>query len=217
MKDYLIIFAKEPQRGRVKTRLEGYLTKSGCVSLYKAFLRDTIELARKLRNKQKIIAFDSRHGRPGYLRKNAPGFSLLRQKGKGLGMRMHNAFKFTKQKGAQNTVIIGSDSPNLPARVIKRAFFELRRNDLVIGPSDDGGYYLIGLRESCLEIFSGIKWSSRKVFDHTLKKAKRLKKKVSLLESWYDVDTPESLERLKGDLRINRSQAKWTSRILLDK
>jgi len=217
MRDYLIIFAKEPQRGRVKTRLEGYLTKSGCVSLYKAFLKDTIELARKIKGKQKIIAFDPDSGRPEYLKKNAPGFSLLRQKGRGLGRRMHNVFKTAKQQGAKNTVIIGSDSPNLPAGVIKRAFLELRHNDLVIGPSSDGGYYLIGLRGPCPEIFSGIKWSSHKVFDHTLKKAKRLKKKVALLESWYDVDTPESLERLILDLRKNSQSARCSRRILVEK
>lgn len=216
MKDSLIIFAKEPKKGMVKTRLQDYLSETQCVNLYKAFLRDTLELAEKVVCEHKIIAYDSHGKSPRYLKKIAPRYTFCKQKGDCLGERMHNAFRFAKDTGASKMVIIGSDSPTLPASSINKAFGLLGCADVVLGPSLDGGYYLIGLKSPCIGLFKGIAWSSSMVFKDTIKNAKKIKKLVAPLDKRYDVDDVSALFRLKNDLSKlkNRSVARWTRKFM---
>lgn len=216
MKDSLIVFAKEPEKGKVKTRLQEYLTKTICVNLYKAFLRDTLDLTEKIACEYKILAYDSRGKSPRYLKTIAPRHTFYKQKGDGLGERMHNAFKFAKNAGASKMVIIGSDSPILPASSIKKAFDLLGRADAVLGPSLDGGYYLIGLKLPCAGLFKGIRWSSPTVLRETIKNARKLKKSVALLGKRYDIDDVKALFRLKKDLSKfkNRRVARWTRKFM---
>jgi len=215
----LIIFAKEPEIGRVKTRLSGYLSGGQCLDLYKAFLRDTIDLSKRVKCGLKILAYDSGKVSPDYLKESARGFVFYKQRGRNLGMRMHDAFKFAKGKGARKTVIIGSDSPNLPFRFIREAFNELDKFDIALGPSLDGGYYLIGVKEPHLGLFKGIRWSKDHVFETTLKNAGDLKIKSAVLPLWYDVDSPFYLSYLKKDLssKINKDTARWTKEALFKK
>ena len=216
MKECLIIFAKEPEKGRVKTRLQEYLGKKLCVNLYKAFLKDTVDLTDKITCEYKILAYDSRGKSPSYLKKIASRYTFYKQKGDGLGERMHNAFRFAKYAGASKMVIIGSDSPTLPALSINKAFDLLAGADLVLGPSLDGGYYLIGLKSPCARLFKGIAWSSPAVFRDTIKKAKKLKKRTALLNKRYDIDDKNSLLRLKNDLSKikDRGVARWTKKFM---
>lgn len=214
MKRFLIVFVKEPQKGKVKTRLEGCLSQEQCLNLYKAFLRDTIELARKVKCQVRVLAYESNGENPDYLKKIAHGFTFYKQKGKNLGLRMHNAFRFASRNGSTRTVIIGSDSPTLPLGYINAAFDKLSRNDLVLGPSFDGGYYLIGLKKPCLGLFKGIRWSSQSVLEQTYNNATQIKKKIVSLEKFSDVDEPEDLARLKKYFRKNKNAARWTQRFL---
>jgi len=219
MKRCLIIFAKEPLKNRVKTRLSKYLPASFSFLLYKAFIKDTVELASRVNCQTKIMAYDTEGRREArFLKKSAPGFRFFRQQGRNLGRRMHNAFCFARSIGATRTIIIGSDAPNLPPQLISEAFDKLHRNDVVIGPSMDGGYYLIGLKKPCPRLFEGIEWSFNTVLRHSIKRAKSLKIRTTLLKEWYDVDEAWDLERLKADLKRNRDRkvARWT-RDLLDK
>lgn len=211
MKRCLIIFAKEPAKGRVKTRLEGYLSSQDSLNLYKAFLRDTISLAKKIKCEVRILAYASNKN-PDYLKKLAPNFIFYKQRGRGLGRRMHNAFKFAAGKGASKVVIIGSDAPTLPLRYLNDSFKRLNKSEIVVGPSRDGGYYLIGLKKSYVGLFRDVRWSSKTAFADTLKNIKRLKKTLSLLPYWYDVDEPRALAKLKRDLKRkeNSGLAKWT-------
>lgn len=215
MRRCLIIFAKEPVKGKVKTRLNDYLSKEECFNLYKAFLKDTIELTKKIRCKDKILAYDS-DKYPDYLKKIAPDFIFYKQNGKDLGMRMHNALKFVIRDNSSKVVIIGSDLPTLPASSIKKAFDLLNRADLVLGPSLDGGYYLIGLKSPCIGLFKGITWSSAMVFQETINRTKKLKKSIAFLDKRYDIDDIESLFRLQSDLKRikNKKTAKWTRKFL---
>lgn len=196
MKRVLIIFAKEPKKGAVKTRLLEAFSEEKCLLLYKEFLRNTVDLARNIKCSQRIIAYDSGNQMPLFLKKIAGEFEFYQQEGSDLGEKMFNAFKSFSAKNIK-TVIIGSDSPYLPRVYLNKAFDELDKNDLVLGPAYDGGYYLIGLKRPCKKIFQNIKWSSRGVFKATLKKAKRLKKRAAVLDFWYDIDTPEDLKYLK--------------------
>ncbi len=214
MKDTLIIFVKEPKKGKVKTRLQKTVSQEDSVGLYKAFLKDTLDIGKRIKC-EKIIAYDSQ-AEPLRLRRIFKNFKFYKQKGRDLGKRMHNAFKFAKDKNSSKTIIIGSDSPDLPPCFIERAFHKLDKSDVALGPSRDGGYYLIGLKNVCPGLFKSVKWSSGKALDKTVENARGLKKSLSILKEWHDVDDPESLEYLKRVLKREKDNrvAKWTRRFL---
>ena len=214
MKNCLIVFAKEPQSGRVKTRLGHFLSDRQCLGLYKAFLRDTKAITRDINCSFKILAYDSSLGEPRYLKKVFPKFIFYNQKGKDLGERMHQAFEWAKNLGAQKIVMIGSDAPTLPVRYIKKAFIELNNSDVVLGPSYDGGYYLIGLKIPCQPLFKNVAWSSDKTLAMTLRNARSFKKRVRLLRKWRDIDDAISLKYLQKNLRQNKNQAFSTKKFL---
>ncbi|NQS99826.1 MAG: glycosyltransferase [Candidatus Omnitrophica bacterium] len=215
MKRCLIVFAKEPERGQVKTRLRPQLSLAQCAHLYKAFLRDTIEIAKATQSDEKILAYQAK-SKPAYLKKITQGFRFYKQQGKDLGERMDQALKFARKNGASRAVIVGTDAPTLPARFIEEAFSKLEKTDLVLGPSDDGGYYLIGTKRPLPGLFKGVKWSSRRALRDTVSNARALRKKVALLDEWYDVDEQKDFLLLKRKLKRtkNRAVAKWTRRYL---
>ena len=196
----LVVFAKDPSGNRIKTRLKGFFSLAQRRNLYLAFLKDTHDLCKKISGSLKILAFDSK-GKPKQLKKIFSGFIFISQKGADLGKRMHRVFFDNKKNGLRKTVIIGSDSPDLPAALIKSAFKKLSTNDLVLGPSTDGGYYLIGLKEPHKELFEGIPWSTDKVFKSTLERARNKKLKLAILKKWSDVDRPQDLASLKRRLQ----------------
>lgn len=236
MSRVLIVFAKEPVIGTVKTRLKGCFSDTDLTRLYKAFVKDTLAIAHKTRNTRKILACYSirtplprlypstielisgmgKIRKPLYLKSVSAGFDLIEQKGRTLGDRIHNAFVYAHRSNSKRTVIIGTDSPTLPPRIIEKAFKVLSRKEIVIGPSVDGGYYLIGMKEPCAEIFKRVRWSSASVLKKTLANVKSLGKTTALLEEWYDVDDREGLERLKLHLRTlkNKNIAGNTRRFL---
>ncbi|MDD5669518.1 MAG: TIGR04282 family arsenosugar biosynthesis glycosyltransferase [Candidatus Omnitrophica bacterium] len=214
MKDCLIVFAKEPQGGEVKTRLQSDLSQDTCVKLYKAFLKDTFKLVRAIQCFDMVLAYESSVSEPRYLKTIARDFIFYKQKGRDLGEKMYDAFKYAKGLNYEKVIIIGSDSPNLPAMYIKDAFKQLDENDIVLGPSYDGGYYLIGLKEPCLEIFKRVQWSSKTTLEDTVKNARRLEKKAAFLNTWYDVDDLSGLSRLTRDLMKNKQAALWTRKAL---
>lgn len=204
----LVIFAKAPRLGTVKTRLQTTLPAGRVRKLYIAFVRDTLEMGRRVRKVDcRVIAFTPHDGE-GLLRKaigqDANGFEFVPQEGRDLGERLRNAFAHSFQQGARRTVIIGSDSPSLPARLVEEAFAALAQNDLVLGPSTDGGYYLIGFRLQgsgfTVRILDGIEWSTERVLEQTVAAARKAKLKTHLLTPWYDVDDAVTLRFLKTHL-----------------
>ncbi|MFC1631435.1 TIGR04282 family arsenosugar biosynthesis glycosyltransferase [Candidatus Omnitrophota bacterium] len=199
----LIVFAKEPKKDQVKTRLSGELSAQQRLNLYQAFLKDTLSLALSFPCEERILAYQSK-SRPVYLERLARGFKLYKQRGENLGQKMHHAFQFAQKNQAKKIVIIGSDAPTLPAKLIKQAFSRLNTKDLVLGPCLDGGYYLIGLSRPVSGLFKDITWSSDRVLAQTVNNARRLHKRVALLDAWYDVDDSSGLTRLKHDLKKDR-------------
>jgi rSAM/selenodomain-associated transferase 1 len=207
----LIIFAKEPQKGRVKTRLAEHLGDDKSLALYKALLKDTLNLVRRVEVDKKILAYESFHEDPKFLRNIAGDFSFYNQEGHDLGERMHNAFGRTKKLGALKSIIVGSDAPTLPPSFIKEAFNKLDKFDIVIGPTNDGGYYLVGLKDPCIELFQDVVWSSDTVLDTTVSNAERLGKSIDILNSWYDIDTIDDFESLRQNvLKYNNDIASHT-------
>ncbi len=133
-----------------------------------------------------------------------------------MGERMFNAFEFAFANGSDSVMMIGTDSPTFPAEFIEQAFEFLKNSDAVLGESDDGGYYLIGLKTLHKEIFENVEWSSPETFDQTVKNIEKCGLKFSFVPKWYDVDFPEDLERLKKELNENPQLAPRTAKWLAE-
>ena len=193
-KNRLIIFAREPRSGRVKTRLKKVLGPIHTTSLYKAFVKDVLQACRQVSCTQRVIYHTGSRKIP-FLGQFKKHFEYQRQSGNDLGQRMLHAFSESKNKGFEKIVIVGTDTPHISPTIIRKAFHKLSRYNVVLGPSRDGGYYLIGLNDVIPGLFSGIRWGTQGVLLATIQKARRLKKKVCQLQPLDDIDTINSLRR----------------------
>lgn len=200
-----IVFAKNPVLGQVKTRLLPLLSPEGAASLYRAFLVDWCNALSTLPASDLVIAYTP----PDALRdmKSLIGEHpiYIPQGDSGLGERLTAMSRWACDQGYEKFLLVGSDSPTLPIAYIERAMELLESRDVVIGPSTDGGYYLIGFSRSGAErtipaIFQDIAWSTEHVLRATLEKVDGTNAKVGVLSPWYDVDTPSDLEFLKDHL-----------------
>lgn len=196
--DALIVFAKRPVPGEVKTRLLPALSAEEAAALYEAFLRDALAAYRRLDVALRLYLSPPAAALPEGL--VPEGVSVHWQQGDGLGARMERAFVETFAAGAERAVIIGTDHPTLPLAFVAEAFARLEGpEDVTIGPSDDGGYYLLGMRDFHPQLFRGMTYSHDRVFEETLARVPDGATPV-ILPLWYDVDTPESLARARAEL-----------------
>ncbi|MBI3803883.1 MAG: TIGR04282 family arsenosugar biosynthesis glycosyltransferase [Nitrospirae bacterium] len=204
----VIIFAKAPDPGAVKTRLQPILTVEERSGLQTALLRDTLHLTDSLRQ-ERALACAPEVDHPFFVRcsRERP-LSLVRQQGENLGERMKNALAWGFGQRFRKVVLIGSDAPTLPADFIQAAFDRLDRIPVVIGPSLDGGYYLIGARPPLPDLFDGIGWGGDQVLVSTLHKINAAKLDCHLLPFWYDIDRPNDLTFLKEQLDLLARQGK---------
>jgi len=187
----LIIFTRYPETGSVKTRLIPALGQEGAQRLHREMAEYTLKQACKAGIDIEVRFTGGDHrlmkkwlGREFYYRK---------QDGDTLGEKLHNAFADAFSGGKGKVVIIGTDCPGLAEAHIKKAFHLLERADLILGPALDGGYYLVGLRRACENLFQGIHWGSEKVCRQTLETARQMNLKTELLEKLADVDRPADL------------------------
>jgi len=200
MSTSLIIFAKRPTPGKVKTRLTPYITPTEAAELYEAFVTDIICSTHKLKCERVIIAYTPSNAEVTFHSICGQSVEYLPQKGHNLGERMKNAFRYSFDKGSKRTVIIGTDSPTLPVSYMQKAFDTLKEVPVTIGPTLDGGYYLIGLSEQNDAIFDGVDWSTSRVFGQTLTRIQAINKQLYVLPPWYDVDTSDNLEFLRSHI-----------------
>ncbi len=200
--------AKLPRAGNVKTRLQPFLSAEQCSSLAKAFLYDTIHKARSVCDCL-IIAFAPAHEKDYFADSFFENSLLIEQRGADLGEKMSNAFECAFRRNADSTVaVIGTDSPTLPVEFIERAFEFLEINaGAVLGKSDDGGFYLIGLqRRIPPRLFDNTEWSSPRVFEQIARNIERLEMNLRLVPDWFDIDAPDDLRRLRDEI-LNNAQA----------
>lgn len=196
----LIVVAKKPVPGLTKTRLCPPFTPESAAELYHCLMLDTLALIGRLEYVDRVIAY-APPGASGYFREQAPnGFRLVPQEGKDLGQRLANALGHNLDLGYRRAVIMNSDGPTLPLACLEEAFSALEDADITLGPSYDGGYYLIGMKRLHAELFQGIAWSTEQVFDQTLAKCQESGLLVHRLPKWYDVDVGADLDRLHRDL-----------------
>ncbi len=197
LKKALIIFAKCPVPGQVKTRLAPLLSPAESAELYRCMLEDTVAKAASLDGVDKFLFYEGEAAVPHYFEQAPHGMPLVLQEGETLGERMAAAFRQIFAAGFGTAVIIGTDSPDLPVSYIEKAYglLEGGETDAVFGPSADGGYYLLGMRALHTALFHEIPWSSADVLRESLRQADEAGLKVSLLPPWHDVDLPEDLAR----------------------
>jgi rSAM/selenodomain-associated transferase 1 len=207
----IVIFARAPELGAVKTRLAKTVGAERALALYEAFLDDTCALTQGLGARRVLaIAGDVDHPRVAHLCKSQR--LAVESQGDGdLGARMARAIATHVATGP--VVIIGSDAPTLPRAHLHQALDALMTHDVVVGPSDDGGYYLIGASMAVPELFTDVHWSTADVLATTLGRLEG--RSYSLLPKWHDVDSEEDLARLTEALgALPPSVAPATRRVL---
>jgi rSAM/selenodomain-associated transferase 2/rSAM/selenodomain-associated transferase 1 len=207
-RDRLIVFTRFPEPGKTKTRLIPALGRQGAAELQRQMTEHVISTVEKTLPPSELTLEVRHEGGSADLMRSWLGMQFIyRAQGSGdIGRRMARAFEEAFQSETERVVIIGSDIPGISADLIRRAFEELKKNDLVLGTAKDGGYYLIGMQraaapEAIAPLFSGIKWGSREVISQTLSTAKALGLRFALLEKLADVDRIEDLhvwEKVKG-------------------
>jgi hypothetical protein len=201
----LAVMAKAPRPGKVKTRLAPPLTLDQAAGLNACFLRDTaanIGAVAASRCAAGVISYTP-VGDEGFFDNLLPSdFALIPQRGDGFGERLLATVQDLLSCGYGSVCLIDSDSPTVPAVAFEQAIAELQREGdrVVLGPSQDGGYYLIGLKSAHSELFADVAWSTSSVFVETVAAAKASGIEVVVLPLWYDVDDGESLELLTREL-----------------
>ena len=198
MENLLILFAKYPQAGRVKTRLGQDIGFQAAADLYETLLHQLVEyLAQNDVTYDLNLFVDDGKSFEAYRTKLGQDLTYLYQSGSDLGEKMAQAFDNGFQRGYQRVILIGSDIPFLDSKAIELFFDDLIRKSMVIGPTLDGGYYMIGFQRGVTAyplLFQEIPWSSHMVFDETLKKARSHGLDLSIEKRWFDIDTLPDLD-----------------------
>lgn len=198
----LVIFAKAPIPGQVKTRLCPPLTPDEAATLHGSFVLDTLERTKTAVGKLNVrmdrylaCAPSSTHVFFKIMEERH-GVTLIDQVGDDLGARMHQAVATMFSRGYRRTMLIGTDVPTVPLEYLRQALTLLDSHDLAIGPALDGGYYLIGMSKPIPELFAEIPWSTDQVLRLTQEKAAGLGLTTALIQPWRDVDTLGDLQTL---------------------
>lgn len=211
----LLVFAKVPRPGDVKTRLTPVLTPAEAARLYEAFLTDALALYDTLDVAVRLyLAPPLPDDRPSWV---PDGIPVRGQEGTGLGARMLQAFRDAFDDGYDRPVVVGTDHPTLPAAFVRQSFAALEAPcSLCIGPSADGGFYLLGMTDPYPQLFEGMSYSHDSVFADTLARIGTTDAQPTVLPRWYDVDTPAALHRLINDLSDATVPAECTRAVVQD-
>ena len=202
MKNLFGLLAKYPEAGKVKTRLAGHIGAEGAAKVYKIIAERVFRDTAPDRDSDfGRMIFYSPPGGKGRFESWIPGEKLLPQRGRDIGEIMGNALQDLFERGASRAVITGVDIPDLHRAIISDAFLKLENADVVIGPAEDGGYYLIGMKVALPEIFQGISWSTGKVFDETVRTIERMGLSYSTVMTLSDVDRIADIAKIK-DFKI---------------
>ncbi len=198
----LIIFVKAPIKGKVKTRLSPNFSRDAILRLYRSFLRAIISRCSELKGVDRFLGCTPTKDNAFLIKLSRTyGYECFEQRGRTLGERMINAFRDYFDMGYKKVVIIGSDSPTIPLRYIKDALRRLNNREFVLGPCNDGGYYLVGTKRLYEGIFKRIPWDTSEVLNKTLDRLNSKGIDYFLLPFWYDIDTIEDLRFYKRHLR----------------
>ena len=206
MSEAIVLFAKAPRPGRVKTRLTPALSAEDSASLYDAFVRDMWERLRVVAPESCFLYSDAAW--PPYVELAGAGRAAL-QRGGDLGAKLLHGFEELSGLGYDRMLIVGSDSPTLPADYLRRGLDLLGSKDAVLGPTSDGGYYAVGCRVPNAEMFNQVAWSTPATLEHTERAFTGTGWSIERLPQWYDVDTIDDLGRLATDCDLHGHARQW--------
>ena len=195
----LITFAKAPVPGTVKTRLQADLGTDRTVLVYRAFVEEILSQCSRLKDIDRFLGCAPSKDHP-FLKEmaKAHGLKMFNQQGDSLGEKIFNAFRYCSRKGYSEIVLIGSDSPSLPFSFIKKAFSELKKNDIVIGPCFDQGLYLIGVKKDRIPALSRtVELDTGRDVSMILRQLKEGTFRCAMLPFWYDIDTIDDFHFLQ--------------------
>jgi rSAM/selenodomain-associated transferase 1 len=197
----LVILTKAPEPGQSKTRLVPPLTFEEAAELAHVLLIDQLENLANFSTAQLFLAYTPPAASSWFQALTPRGGSCFCQQGDSLGDRMRQAFEHLFARGFQRAILIGADLPALSLAALDDAIASLQTKDceVVLGPSLDGGYYLVGMNKLVADIFDDIEWSRHDVLARTIEKLNAQNKKYKLLRPWYDIDTIDDLRRLELD------------------
>lgn len=191
MKNLLIIFTKNPELGKVKTRLASTLGAKKALDVYIDLLNHTNSVSEDV-DVEKWVYYSNKIGDNTYF--NEKTYSKFVQKGEDLGERMKNAFRHGFKAGYENVILIGSDCFELKSSHLIHAFYALKKSNFVFGPAKDGGYYLVGMNVLFSKIFENKTWSTDTVLEEALEDIKNKKYSFDTIETLSDVDYEEDLK-----------------------
>ncbi|MGH7767091.1 MAG: TIGR04282 family arsenosugar biosynthesis glycosyltransferase [Candidatus Binatia bacterium] len=195
----LVVMAKAPIPGQVKTRLVPPLSPAEAAELSRCLLLDQLEALKSFQEADRFLAYAPAGAAAFFQELACFEFVCLAQRGEDLGARMQGIFEDLAKKGYRSVVVIGGDLPVFPGRFLDEAFSRLADGtEIVLGPARDGGYYLIGLRRPIAELFQGITWGGEEVLTDTAQKIARLGLRCHLLPMWFDIDTAQDLRDLEA-------------------
>jgi rSAM/selenodomain-associated transferase 1 len=194
------VFAKYWEPGQVKTRLARDTNHEFAASVYRQFIQATLETATGIAERS-VLAFTPTDQYTEFAQCLPAGWTMVAQTTGDLGERMHAYFVDAHAHQIEKIVLIGSDSPHVPAALLRQAFEQLDEHQCVIGPARDGGYYLIGARNIVPPVFDDIDWSTNRVLQQTVTKLKEADISYSLLPPSFDIDTIDDFRELQQQLQ----------------
>ena len=209
----LAIMAKAPVAGAVKTRLVPPLTLEQAAELYRALLLDQFEHLKTFAGAARYVVYAPADAEPILRGLGGADYHYLAQGDGDLGVRMEHTFAALARLGHRNIVLIGSDLPALPRTILDVAFNQLvgAQRRVVLGPSQDGGYYLVGMNQPTPEIFENMRWSHDRVLADTTARLDGLGVSYSMLPTWFDLDVAEDFQRLRSLPNApSRAALNWT-------
>jgi rSAM/selenodomain-associated transferase 1 len=206
----LVIMAKAPRLDTVKTRLAASLSPEAAIAFYRCLLGDTLALARSLSHVEvAIMCPDSDVNELAQLAGNEA--SVVAQKGEGLAAGLTSVFVHFAQDHQRRTIAFNSDSPHLPRSVLEDAFAALAAHDVVVGPTHDGGYYLVGAKASHPTLFARDGMGTSSALESLLARARALQLSIGFVDPFYDIDVADDLTRLAAELRQAPEKAPRTA------
>ena len=206
----LVIMAKAPKPGMVKTRLMENLPAPAVTALYSCLLEDTLALVTLLTNVElAVMCPESDQDELTRLLGNT--VEVVAQKGEGLAAGLTSVFRHFTAAGRQHVIAFNSDSPHLPASVLESAFEILATHDVVVGPTHDGGYYLVGAKAAHPALFESDPMGTKSALDRLLTRTKDLELSTGFTEPFYDIDVAKDLILLAGELRLAPAKAPRTA------
>jgi len=209
----LVIMAKAPRPGSVKTRLVANLSPEAVIEFYSCLLEDTLALARSMSAVEiAIMCPDSDVGELAQLAGSRA--KVVAQTGAGLAAGLTSVFAHFAKDHCRRIIAFNSDSPHLPCSVLEAAFETLAAHDLVVGPTYDGGYYLVGAKAAHSTLFANDGMSTRSALERLLSSARALNLSVGFADHFYDIDVADDLGRLAAELRIAPAKAPRTAQWL---